>query len=101
MLIATRSIQSDWYLEASDSFVRTPQEQREPNLRDSLRFRGGAVGSRGGEGGAATTSAEEAERACGKSAGRHGWEAQQRRGGEGGAATPSAAAAEGREARRR
>ena len=51
------------------------------------------MGSRGGEGGAATTSAAEAVRACGKSAGRNGWDAQQRRGGEGAGATSSAATA--------
>ena len=106
MLIARRSIQSDWYLEAPESFVRAPQEQRKPNLRDALSRSteapwGVAVvraarrrpqQRRGGEGGTATSSAAAAVRAGGKSAGRHGWDAQRRRGGEGGGATSSAAA---------
>ena len=64
MLIARRSIrkptptcsnhyssaanwESDWYLKAPDSLVLAPQEQREQNGRDALRFRGGATGDLG------------------------------------------------------
>ena len=54
---STANWESDWYLKDLDSLIRAPQEQTEPNGRDALRFHGGAIGSHGEEGGAATSFA--------------------------------------------